>query len=779
MSFPFKRLLFVVLQIGLLVSFDVKAEKVVDGEFVIETFTKLQSSVFNSNSDLSLYGLKISSEIDSKVKVINKKKTALKATSGVDVGSKIYREVTQEDYTFCDDLVKNGIVKSCSPNFQIKINSTPNDPRFDEQWGLGTYPGIEAATAWNVTTGSKEVVVAILDTGIDYKHPDLIPNLWVNNAEIPGNGVDDDNNGYIDDVYGMSAIEKEGNPYDKNGHGTHVAGIIGASADNNIGVAGINWNVKLMSCRFLDEDGVGNLSGAIEALNYAVAMKKRGVNVVVVNNSWGGNGYSSSLHNKVVEAIQNGISVVAAAGNESVNNDITPTYPANFEVDEVISVAALNKNQDLASFSNYGAKTVDIAAPGVSIISTYKDQSYRSMSGTSMATPFVSGAVALLKSIEPNLSPAAVKSRLLESGTVINTLSNVTSSGRTLNLKRLVFGEGESIEKDGPTSSCSYGLDAGSFTPYKLTNTDTFLMDDDEVDEYKTISLPFKFPFFAGKYSTVTVSPNGVAYFQGYQTFDYRNAETAPAYSIAALHTDIYYPETGVDAVRVAGDENHYTISWIGNNFQNSFYGRFAAHLTLYPSGQIDLAYDFDSDEQAAKIARTATVGIRGANETESVTYSYNQALLYQDTKIRFLANCGTPTQDPQEPIVTPPEKEKLAVSKLQISALNARGKVVKMAIPNQKILLNVKGEGTGEINLNVLLNDRVCASPLTVKLNSGNSSKKLRLPNAVKRYNNITVSHQTLKSNKLRIKSSSAKARSAQFAKDCRLVLKKMSASL
>jgi subtilisin family serine protease len=337
-------------------------------------------------------------------------------------------------------LRRDSRVESVQPNFVYRADNTPNDPGFTNNnlWGLNntskTGADINATSAWKRSTGSSNVVVAVLDTGIDYRHPDLAANMWVNSGEIPGNGVDDDGNGYVDDVYGWNGAADNGNPLDDNGHGTHCAGTIGAVGNNGQGVIGVNWNVKMIGLKFLSASGSGSTWGAVKCLNYLIALKDRGVNVVGVNGSFGGGGADSMLRTAISNLHNRNVVFVAAAGNSSANNDTTATFPANYDVPSLISVAATDSNDNLASFSNYGATKVHVGAPGVSVVSTYLNNGYAYLNGTSMATPHVTGAVALLKAYAPNLTAVEVKNILVNTGDAISSLSGKTSSGRRLDI---------------------------------------------------------------------------------------------------------------------------------------------------------------------------------------------------------------------------------------------------------------------------------------------------------------------------------------------------------
>ncbi|HNB72671.1 MAG TPA: S8 family serine peptidase [Acidobacteriota bacterium] len=338
-------------------------------------------------------------------------------------------------------------VEFVEPNYVYhQSDSWPNDPGFEQQWGhhntgqpIQGRPGgkagadISAIAAWNISTGSKDIVVGVVDSGIDYLHPDLAANMWVNENEIPDNRIDDDKNGVIDDVYGYNAITNSGDPMDDNNHGTHCAGIIGAVGDNGEGIVGVNWNVRIMALKFLSGHGGGSLNDALECINYGLEMKARGVNLRVLSNSWGGGGYSKALEEAIQRANDQGILFVAAAGNDETNTDKDPNYPSCYNVPNVISVAALNNNDDLAVFSNYGENTVHIGAPGVEVYSTIPNGQYAYYSGTSMAAPYVSGAAALVLSKTPDLKAADLKARLLDSAVPVKSLKGKIKTGGRLN----------------------------------------------------------------------------------------------------------------------------------------------------------------------------------------------------------------------------------------------------------------------------------------------------------------------------------------------------------
>jgi subtilisin family serine protease len=281
-------------------------------------------------------------------------------------------------------LVKTALqspdVAAASLNYARSLDAvTPNDPRFPELWGLnntgqtgGTADAdIDAPEAWSTTTGSSGVVVASIDTGVAYDHVDLAANMWHNPGEIPGNGIDDDGNGYIDDVYGIDTGYGDTDPYDVDQHGTHTSGTMAAVGNNGIGITGVAWQARIMALQSFASDGYIYDDDAITSINYVVNEKlNHGVNVVAINASWGGAGYNSLLRTAINAAGTAGIIFCAAAGNAGTDNDASPHYPSSYDCANIIAVAATDHNDALASFSQYGATSVDLAAPGVSILST-------------------------------------------------------------------------------------------------------------------------------------------------------------------------------------------------------------------------------------------------------------------------------------------------------------------------------------------------------------------------------------------------------------------------
>jgi subtilisin family serine protease len=362
-------------------------------------------------------------------------------------------EKVAEQYQQMSDLVEYA-----EPNFEIKLSpmqanspkdlfnrdepplaDAPNDPMFNDQWALNNVgqnggkqkADIGALRAWLKSKGNKKVVVAVLDTGVDYTHNDLVTNMWLRPDSVPA--YRDDELGNFNDRHGFDASANQGDPMDDNGHGTHCAGIIGAVGNNGEGIAGINWQVEIMALKFLSRSGSGSTKDAIEAINYAVDRKRNGVNLRVISASWGSTAKSKALEDAIRAAGEEGILFIAAAGNDATDNDKRPHYPSNYNLPNVLSVAALDRNDQLASFSNFGVKTVHLAAPGKDILSTWLKDAYREASGTSMATPQVSGVAALILSTDPKMSADKVKDRLLKSVDKLDSLNGKTVTGGRLN----------------------------------------------------------------------------------------------------------------------------------------------------------------------------------------------------------------------------------------------------------------------------------------------------------------------------------------------------------
>lgn len=374
-------------------------------------------------------------------------------------------------------LSANPNVRFAEPNYIVHADqfpAAPNDKYRGELWGMhniGQTSGtpnadINAPEAWNVTTGSPNVVIGVIDTGIDYNHPDLAANIWSNPGEIAGDGIDNDANGYIDDVRGWDFANNDNDPFDDNGHGSHVAGTIGAQGNNGLGVVGVNWQVKLMPLKFLGANGSGDTANATAAVLYAAKFKFGGVNVVrVTNNSWGGGGKSVTMQNAIESS---GSVFVASAGNGATSQ---VQYPAGYKNANIISVAATDHNDALATFSNFSSSWVDLAAPGVNIASTYKG-GYGVLSGTSMASPHVAGVAGLVLAATPGLTPASVKAAIMNSVDPVPGLAGKTVTGGRINAGRAVGSALVLTDNCGP-APCSpadiAGLSANSLTATQTT----------------------------------------------------------------------------------------------------------------------------------------------------------------------------------------------------------------------------------------------------------------------------------------------------------------------
>ena len=379
----------------------------------------------------------------------------------------VHLEITCSVKDAIDRIATLKGVEYVEPDFVVRADAVPNDPSFGLLWGMqntgqtvNADPGIAGADAratgaWDILVGNPGFVVAIIDSGTLLSHPDLAANIWTNPGEIAGNGIDDDANGYIDDVSGYDFFSIDNNPSD-GGHGTHTAGTVGAVGNNGIGVAGVAWNCKIMPLRFLGPTG-GFTSDAILAIQYAVQKQ-----VKVSNNSWGGSVASQPLYDAIAAARSFDHLFVASAGNNAANSDSLPSYPAAYNLDNIISVAATDNNDARAFFSNYGPASVDLGAPGVNVLSTY-GTSYAYLNGTSMAAPHVAGVAALVFMQNPTMTYAQVKARILGSVRPIASLTGLCVSGGVLNAAAALNAPPPPPPNNAPTVTITSPTSGASF----------------------------------------------------------------------------------------------------------------------------------------------------------------------------------------------------------------------------------------------------------------------------------------------------------------------------
>ncbi len=656
---------------------------------------------------------------------------------------------------FCKRLLTQQAVESCTPNFQLRVSQAGGDPLMSSLWGVTDEAGVGAVSAWNTTNGSGDVVVAVIDTGIDYTHADLAPNIWNNPGEVAGNGVDDDGNGYVDDVRGINlAVNAPSivDPMDGNQHGTHVAGTIGAVPGNGVGVRGVSGGVKLLPIKFMDAGGSGRLSDAIAAIDYMVDLKvNRGVNIRVANNSWGGGGYSAALEDAIRRASDAGIVFVVAAGNSAADVDLFPSYPASYDVNNIVSVAAIDQAQNLATFSNYGAESVDIAAPGVDITSTLPAQGYGALSGTSMATPHVVGTLALLFSAEPQISASEAIVRLLETGREVPTLVSpdgtlsYVRSRRVVSAARLLSNTRTPIANpDGGLAPCGYQFQvANVVSEGALDDAADKLNPINQVDEgdFSVVSLPFDFPFFRTTTRVLYVSPNGVVYLNPPRSADYQVAKRAPNNSIAAFHSDMI-PRNAKQGVRAYVGADRAVFFWHSEHYSLTDLGPISVRLTLYRSGLVRSTVSFESAKDPTSLSKlvlgdvfggapTPALGLIGASAT-SVAYSstvdiaaVQRGLLPSsggrlDLAVNMVPTCFNPTFE------GPPEEE------LQVARVDS----IKLKLTNNRRKMGValSGMGSGKIPVRAAINARLCEPIAWGSLAHGKGAFNLTVPRTARK---------------------------------------------
>jgi hypothetical protein len=412
-------------------SFAAPQENHVPGEIIIHFKSKLKPQFLDSISQVKV-SLARFELLSARVLSPDSQLLLLKIADDAKLQSAIAKIENQEDVDFAE------------PNYKLKLSSElSDDPLFIKNWNLNnvgqaTESGktgkwgadINVLPLWRQgVVGNRKIIVAVVDTGIDWNHEDLRQNIFTNAGErdeLATNGKDDDNNGYIDDIHGWNFVANNNQSQDDNRHGTHCAGIIGAVGNNGIGIVGVNWQVSLLPIKFINRDGEGATSDAIEGMRYAGLMGAK-----IFSNSWGGGEYSKALRLSIERANADGILFVAAAGNSKSNNDYRASYPANYKLPNIVSVGASNNLDEKAYFSNYGRGNVHVMAPGQEIYSTLPNNQYGPLSGTSMAAPQVSGIAALILSVNPDLSPLSIRERLIRTSEPLYSLKAfVQAQGR-------------------------------------------------------------------------------------------------------------------------------------------------------------------------------------------------------------------------------------------------------------------------------------------------------------------------------------------------------------
>jgi len=494
-------------------------------------------------------------------------------------------------------------VEYAEPNYIRRISAVPNDNFFGQQWALrntglfanGTAGAdIKAPEAWDIRTGDSGIVLAVLDTGIDLNHADLVNNIWINPSEIPTNGIDDDTNSKVDDWRGWDFTTcakfnpstgsctvpkaESNNPSDDNGHGTHVSGIIGAGGNNGVGTAGVMWNVKIMALKMINADGDGSTADEIAAIDYAVMTKNRGVNIKAINASFGGSSFSTPERDAISAANTAGILFIAAAGNEQTDNDLAPVFPASYSnpnfggLVNIISVAATDQNDRRASFSGYGLNSVQVAAPGVYILSTVPiaifPSGYNFFSGTSMAAPHVSGLAGLLSSYYANnFTYSQIRATILRYIDVLPTLAGWIQTGGRINAYRALSslltptGLAPTVDSSSQitltwtgnaTGEDGYKIDrkmgSGSFT---------------QITTIPRISRPDAIPMPPVPYAfTNTGLVDGTSY--AYQVRAFNTIPADSFYSNVASAVTPLNPPTGLTATGISTTQ--ITLSWTDNS---------------------------------------------------------------------------------------------------------------------------------------------------------------------------------------------------------------------
>ena len=522
---------------------------------------------------------------------------------------------------FIEAYQSSGLFEVVEPDIRLRPAAVPNDPSFIDQWALNNIgqslgvpdADIDAPEAWDRYNSASNVVVAVLDSGLRLGHQDLVANLWVNPAEIPGNGLDDDQNGYFDDVHGINSIVITAQPTDDLGHGTHVAGILGAVGNNGVGICGVAWRVRLMVCKFLSQTS-GNSSDLVDCIDYA---RIHGANVL--NCSFTTSTWSENLSNVFWGVRNAGIVVVAAAGNNGTDNDSVPAYPAGFKIDNLVAVTATTREDGFSGY-NYGASSVHLGAPGSSILSTYNrsDNDYTHENGTSMAAPHVSGALALMRARYPQATPQQLISRLLANVDPLPSLVGRCSTGGRLNLDRAL----------GPRE---FTLGAAPYAWIPTNGMNRIILDDDGVTGARP--LPFTFNYYGQNFNQVYVSANGIVGFQSIalnQAFDADIPTGGNPNGALYAYWDDLNPAGGGEmwegTVGLAPDRK-YVVSWVNvpHTLTAGGVSLFTFQAVLHETGEISFQYREVQNGRSTLISgKSATIGIEDPLGQSAVRYAYH-----------------------------------------------------------------------------------------------------------------------------------------------------------